>query len=178
MSIQIKIVDQGASTPLDFPIDVSGNPIDIVPEKVAEFGLKVDLPDGSVEGGYFNFVKLNGTVGVENNDTEAVTVRLTITKRDTILNPIPSPFIGGVNVPIFAMEENVPGQEGLVIGRQTLSFNFTEGGREGHIIPASYYEYSLWVQTMEPFIIPITPPTVNGPISFDGISSVRNILLA
>lgn len=167
MSLVITEIDKGASHPLDF-VDVSGNPIPTFPPgarlKLAEFGLQVAAHNGNF--GSFNFVDLNATVGVTNPDISLSTVRLVITRRDT-LPP-------GPETDIFSADQNTTASVLGVLGHNTFTINFTEGGI-AETIPESYYGYALYIE-ISPFVIePLNPPFISGPISFTGTSYVRNV---
>jgi hypothetical protein len=174
MPIVTRIVDQGASTPLAFPIDVSGNPVIYTLTKLAEFGLRVDTPEGGVPGtnGIFNFVHLDASVGLRSSFEGTRLVRIVITKRNSELFPSSPVFQPGIDEIVAEFLESVDEFENEVI-----SVNFTEGGQNKPLAPG-YFGYALWIQLASPVLPPPTIfPEVIGPISFSGESSVRENLL-
>lgn len=134
------------------PIAVSPNKL-----KIAEFGIAIQAPTGS----NFNFVELNGTVGVQTADiTTSPVITLIVSRRLA--------SVSGSEKIIFTTTQTITGAS----QQETITFNCVDGGVDG-IIASGAYGYALYVQRSILLVEPANPPFVHGPINFTGTSYVR-----
>ena len=168
MSVTITI-DKGASTPID-TVDVSGVTLDETLFPIARFGVQVDAPTGGALS--FNFVELNGTVGITNPLVTTSAVRLTVSR---IIQPVPN--VDGIEEFRFAAVQTLTTRlVGIAtpFGFDAIGFSFTDGGISEEI-PEGYYAYVLYASLEDLVTIPVLPgPFVSGPIQFTGTSYVKN----
>lgn len=165
MSVQFIEVDQGNSTPIVFS-DISGNLVTSTRLKIAEFGLMVE--DSNNNPGSYNYLMLNGSVGVTNPSTTPISIRLLVYQRDVSTD---------LEIPIYTLDSTIPSKGpnfGDPNGRATVTFVADIGGIN-YSIPEAYYAFSLYVQ-FTPGNSTIPAPFINGPISFSGTSKIRNIV--
>ena len=166
-----QVIDKGASTPADItsevaiPVPSSGG--GFIP--IAEFGLAVEL-DPIV--GINNFVTLTGTVAVQSSlfatttTTRISDIILQVTRRNT--TPVSPTFL------IFETRQSLLGAGEVV----NIGFSFTDGGVDGSV-PTGYHAYTLQIgrQDFVDLTEVLTPPTVIGPIQFEGTSYTTNTSL-
>lgn len=171
MSQLITVVDAGSASQSKFPdmeVTIPSSSSPITGYKFAQLGLQVDAPT-SVNPGSFSTVHLHGTIGVQNPALSASTVRVVITRRNTLL-------LGAPEISIFETDYTITpqilGVAGL--GHATIAFN-THDGDIINTLPPSYYSYSAYVELSPLLLLPPIPnPILVGPATLEGESYVRN----
>lgn len=170
MGQNVSVIDTASAglskfTNMNIEIPLSTTPI--TGYKFAEFGLQVNDSNGNP--GSFSTVHLHGTIGVINPGLLPITVRVVITRRNTLL-------LGAPEISIFETDYTVnPLVLGILgSGSTTISFD-TYDGDAINPMPSGYYGYSAYVEISPLVIVPISIPILSGPAAFEGVSYVKNM---
>ena len=121
------------------------------------FGLAVEFPTI-----FYNYVLLNGSIGVSSSDASLSPVTITITRRNTSIPGDPEVVVWqSTSLGLTPVLNTALGAS------QLLTFSAVDGGVNNKI-PTGYYAYALYVSA--PVLLDILQPFVIGPYGISGTS--------